>query len=189
MALIWLLCRNIDFSLTIKLLSEDGTVIVIGDPTIDLDVSLDHIIGYKVEGTYLYLDALVDGLTAQELISYLEFTNNNVHAVVTNTVGANNIVATGSVLTVSVGNVIKQYTIVIDGDIDGDGRVTSSDAVLLAMDYVGEKKIATTSAAFKAADVDHDGRILSSDAVRIALKYLHWKAGDDRYVSRLNLEQ
>ena len=63
------------------------------------------------------------------------------------------------------GNVYKTYTIVVLGDVTGDGQIKSNDAL-----YV-ERKLATlitlNSAQIKAADTKKDGSIKSNDALYI----------------------
>jgi hypothetical protein len=51
------------------------------------------------------------------------------------------------------------------GDVDNDGRITSSDALLALQASVG--KINLNVGAMTAADVDRDGEITSSDALQI----------------------
>ena len=58
---------------------------------------------------------------------------------------------------------------VIPGDLDGDGAVTSADAVLLARYLVDLAEL--TDNQFRAADVDRDGAVTSADAVMVA-RYL-----------------
>ena len=54
----------------------------------------------------------------------------------------------------------------ISGDLDGDGTVTSADAVLLARYLVDLTEL--TDKQLQAADVDHDGAVTSADAVFVA---------------------
>ena len=54
----------------------------------------------------------------------------------------------------------------ISGDLDGDGTVTSADAVLLARYLVDLTEL--TDAQLRAADVDRDGAVTSADAVLVA---------------------
>lgn len=56
--------------------------------------------------------------------------------------------------------------VLIPGDLDGDGTVTSADAVLLARYLVDLTDL--TDAQLRAADVDHDGEVTSADAVLTA---------------------
>ena len=58
---------------------------------------------------------------------------------------------------------------VLSGDLDGDGAVTSADAVLLARYLVDLAEL--TDNQFRAADVDRDGAVTSADAVMVA-RYL-----------------
>lgn len=59
---------------------------------------------------------------------------------------------------------------VIYGDLNGDGKITSSDAVILAQ-YLAEWSVTID---LKAADVNGDGEITSSDAVLLAQYLAEW---------------
>jgi hypothetical protein len=74
---------------------------------------------------------------------------------------------TGDYFVVNLSDKVKyKYTIVVPGDIDGDGQI-------MALDYVGIKnhimdvKTIGKGAYYYAADVDMDDRIMALDYVRI----------------------
>ena len=81
-----------------------------------------------------------------------------------NALAADAKIGTGAVLTLADGT---QHVVVVQGDADGDGAITSSDARSLLRYSVGLD--AADAAQKLAADVDSDGRISSSDA-RLALR-------------------
>jgi len=76
-------------------------------------------------------------------------------------------IATG--MTAAAANSDVAYTIIVPGDCDGDGNVTSLDSVEILRAIVGEEAL-TTYHAKAAADVTGDGWVRVDDAVSI-LKY------------------
>lgn len=78
------------------------------------------------------------------------------------------VMGTGSTITVCVEdstNVVAVYTVIIFGDVDGNGRITSTDEDIID-DYVYEVDTTTLTAgtaAYIAADLDRDGVLTESD--------------------------
>lgn len=81
-----------------------------------------------------------------------------------NTVTDSNLVATG--MTVEVGETIKR-TLVVTGDINGDGEITVTDLAQLKLHYI-EKEL-LTGANLKAADMNDDNEISITDLAQIKL--------------------
>ena len=67
----------------------------------------------------------------------------------------------------------SNYTVVKMGDVNGDGKITSSDYVRVKNEL--RDKVSLTSSQDKAADANNDGKISSADYVRIK-NYLRGKA-------------
>jgi beta-N-acetylglucosaminidase len=63
------------------------------------------------------------------------------------------------------GAVVKSYTVILYGDVNGDGRISSAD-LSRTFDHV-LRKTSLTGAFAVAADVDRNGRISSADLARI----------------------
>ncbi len=76
-------------------------------------------------------------------------------------------IATG--MTARAANSDVSYTIVVPGDLDGDGNTTSLDAVYILRAITGDLTLDTYSEKL-AGDVDSDGYVTALDAVRI-LRY------------------
>ncbi len=72
-------------------------------------------------------------------------------------------------MTARAANSDVSYTIVVPGDIDGDGNITSLDAVYILRAITGDIALDTYSQKL-AGDVDGDGYVTALDAVRI-LRY------------------
>ncbi len=72
-------------------------------------------------------------------------------------------------MTARAANSDVSYTIVVPGDIDGDGNITSLDAVYILRAITGDIELDTYSQKL-AGDVDGDGYVTALDAVRI-LRY------------------
>jgi beta-N-acetylglucosaminidase len=77
-----------------------------------------------------------------------------------------NLVGTGNIVQISFENLLTQrYTVIVYGDTDGDGRITSAD-LNRTFNHVLQKS--TLNGAFaSAADADKDGKVTSADLNRI----------------------
>lgn len=79
----------------------------------------------------------------------------------------NDIVKTGQIITITSGDKTYKYTIVIKGDVDGDGKLGATDYVKIK-NYIMEKSNSELSTPESlAADVDGNGAILATDYVKI----------------------
>jgi hypothetical protein len=167
-------------------------------PTIEAPVVTrgEVIRGYRVDtkNKYLYLDVSPDGLTKEQFVNLVGMKANNAKtakAVIqltgTATYKGNTLIATGTKIKATAQNgvaadAVLEYTVIILGDTNCDGRITSGDAVLMAKDYTGVSKM--SGLVRLAADVTCDGKLNSGDAVRNATKYTYlWKSG--KYTSAL----
>ncbi len=78
-------------------------------------------------------------------------------------------IGTGTTVKVYNGNdLIATYTVVLFGDIDGDGIITEDDAYLIGDYLTGDYAIEENSVFFMAADVNHDGVIDADDSDAIS---------------------
>ncbi len=81
------------------------------------------------------------------------------------------VLATGMIVKLVVNNVLKDYkTIIIKGDVNGDGEIALLDAVLVLNHYL--EKSLLEGVYFEAADVNSDGDVGLLDAVMILNIYL-----------------
>lgn len=86
----------------------------------------------------------------------------------------------------------SELTLVVYGDINGDGRLTSTDYVQLKKAFSGQLQLA--DARFEAADVSCDDRITSTDYIRIkkcfgGLADLYEDMSASPYVSRYEYQE
>ncbi len=74
--------------------------------------------------------------------------------------------ATGDKITIKSGSESKEYTVVIYGDVNGDGKITSLDYIRIK-NVIMKTASLSSSAEKLAADVNKDGNIKATDYVRI----------------------
>jgi hypothetical protein len=147
--------------------------------------SKNVIAGYTFDSANgrITIDTSYNGITEAQLKSSLSAgaTNSNQVTYTINGV-VNGMVVNGATVTVTASNPATSqvdtevYTIIILGDTNGDGVISSGDAVLMMRNYVYGVRL--TEAQRLAADVNQNGKIDSGDAVRNATKYTYlWDQG------------
>lgn len=75
------------------------------------------------------------------------------------------IIATGMTFTLHIGGTDYHYTVVIKGDVDGDGMIYATDYVRIKNHIMGKSSL--QGASFFAADIDNDANIYATDYVKI----------------------
>ena len=136
---------------------------------------------------YLYVDAdPAKGVTLDQLKMNLTFAQfDSLGGSVNYSIsGYKDRIKTGDKLTITVTsgslNLAKvEYTVIITGDVNRDGRVNAGDAVAMMKIYKGQAS-AYTAEQIMAADANRNGaaekpRVDAGDAVRIMKKYMDWK--------------
>ncbi len=148
-----------------------------GDGVCDTNCNLDKIVA-KDTGSYTTDDDYVLGVRPElnfddtfkgqfdniptELVLYLSDGTTRV---------TNEYIGTGMILKLERdGQVLDQKAIVILGDTDGNGRITTNDGVQVIRHYL-EKEL-MEGAFLKAADTDKNGKITTNDGVCIIRHYL-----------------
>ncbi|MBE6636471.1 MAG: hypothetical protein E7618_01565 [Ruminococcaceae bacterium] len=153
---------------------EDGT----GTPTI----SSDKVYGYKVvyDGMYIIIDADINGITVEELERALDFVTYHgegfsMEFELTKLGERNGMVGTGTVVTAYVDNLAGSaevsYTIIILGDLTGDGMNKMNDSSFIGQAVVGKRELSEIEKL--AADVNNNGRVDIGDAARNARKVFY----------------
>lgn len=124
-----------------------------------------------------------EGLTSAKLLSTY-FTGEYVTAKIT-LANSTRIVGTGSVITVTsdiTGEVIASYTVIIFGDVDGNGKVEAKDEIAMTLHYYGEGE-PLQDAALKAANLSGTrvavdaADIVAMDAVIAGQKTINQQTG------------
>ena len=69
-----------------------------------------------------------------------------------------------------IGKTTAEYTIVVIGDVNCNGRIENYDATLITLHYIGNKTL--TGLVLDAADTNRNGRIENNDVVLNARKYV-----------------
>ena len=144
----------------------------------------DSVAGGKVDGDYIILDVNPKGINESILKASLRFFADNAEWVkVTSVTGlVSGRVANGAKVTVEAGNsasdrkATKTYTIIILGDVNGNGRTDSGDSTLMDSSYLGRTTLSDIQK--MAADMNRNGRIESGDSAKNATKYTYmWAKG------------
>ncbi len=75
-------------------------------------------------------------------------------------------VSTGCVVQIKDGStVVKSYTVIVTGDINGDGNVTAADSLGIRDQILGASQL--DAVRFKAADINGDGKITAADSLGV----------------------
>ncbi len=109
----------------------------------------------RIDGIFILVNA---GLTAKEILGQCS-ADTKITDSKGNTVEGTALIGTGMTLTFSGG---KNLNLSVRGDIDGDGKISASDARLALRASVGLEKL--TPAQEKAADIDKSTTITAADA-------------------------
>ena len=139
-----------------------------------------------IDGDKLYLDVKPEGINASQLQTalrdILKMPNAKVEVLsgLVTTSNSDKLVANGAIAKVTNGDDVYQYTIIIMGDTNCNGRTDAGDNVLMRRHFQNAGKL--TGIAFDAADMNRDGTIKSNDAVLNRSKFMRWSS----YVSRVN---
>ncbi len=118
---------------------------------------------YKIEGSYIErispntnVNQFIQNVQTEQDLVFLDKEGNQL--------GENDILATG--MTLKVGSTL-QFTLIVTGDMDGNGKISMTDLARLKLHYIGKE--ALTGNALKAADVDGNGKVSITDLAQIRL--------------------
>lgn len=123
-----------------------------------------------------YISKITAGTTVSTLISGInEKQYVKVYRANGTLASANDLVGTGFTVRLFHGNTEKlRRTVVVTGDVNGDGKITASDYVNIKFDVLGKTKL--SAAASVSGDVNNDGKVTASDYVKIKF-YVLGKGG------------
>ena len=128
-------------------------------------------LGLNIDGSYITkigLNTQRNNLI-QNLKDTFSFTNVTYKNSSGNIVNSGN-VATGDKISISINGMEKTYTVVIKGDVNGDGLISSVDYSRIKAYF--QKKYNLNGEYFKASDIDGNGTITSVDYSRIKAYFL-----------------
>jgi len=150
------------------------------------------LLGSKVdiENNVIYQDVAVDGILASDMSKLVSFSIDyseeakaehaieNVAISFDGTVSSDgrSYIANGTTMKASAtnldyeGSVDKTYTIILLGDVNGNGRIDAADASMIARHAAGSAEL--TGNALLAADANRDGEVTAADAQLICEKYV-----------------
>ena len=83
------------------------------------------------------------------------------------TITGSTIVSTGSKVKITVNGTVYTYTIVVKGDVTGDGKVLMGD-VMKTANYMLDSSVMTNDYDRVAGDVTNDGNVKMGDVMKIA---------------------
>lgn len=174
-----------DILVSIDIFGEVAPEFVEGTGTPEI-ADHDKIVGSYIdtENKIIFIDAHYMGIKAEELLNLFTFYAKYADTITLELVGADakSIVRNGTklVATASTEDGLATsitYTIIIVGDVNGNGRIESGDAVLVSQCLVGLATLSDVQT--YASDINRTGRTDIGDASIIAKKIIYW----DEYVS------
>ena len=185
------LFRGYGITLNVEIYDIEVVFNLFGDPIEIPDIQeIEVSTGDKIVGAYvdsinqiIYIDAHYMGITAQELLAAITVYAENADSITLEIedTADDAIVRNGLLLFVTATSPDMEctaiYTIVIVGDVNGNGRIESGDAVVISQFLVGMADL--TPEQSLAADINRSGRTDIGDASIIANKLIFW----DEYVS------
>lgn len=120
--------------------------------------------GYKYNSSELYGISL--NTDASVLLNKLKTYSNNVKLTnSSNKTISSGILKTGDLLNVTGSDGSKKYSILLYGDVNGDGKITSMDYVKIRNHIAKRNNL--SGVYYKAADIDKNGNVTSMDYVKI----------------------
>lgn len=114
--------------------------------------------GYVSDGEYI--SGISVGTTSDSLINSLKI-NSGVSVSVDNS----GVLTTGRKVTITSGSETKTYSVVIYGDLNGDGKISSLDYVGIKNSIMGTKSLSSIQKI--SGDVNRDGKISALDYVKV----------------------
>ena len=158
---------------TIKVTAQNGsvktyTINIVKDSGVTTNKSVSEIVdssGLNIDGNYL------TGLTFSTDVSSIVNKVNKVAPNASVVVKSDNKqvtkgnVSTGDVVTINSNNESRSYTVVLYGDINGDGKVNALDLLKVQKNILKASKL--NGASLKAADPSKDGKVNALDLLKV----------------------
>ena len=155
------------------------------EPTINIGSNLSAA-KLDAENGIIYLDINVSGMTTSALASGMTMKAENAEAVGFMFSGdamgyaANGMIMSAVATNYDYGQAVKKnYTVIVLGDVNGNGKIDSADASLISAYASGKGELSEVQ--LLAADANCDGTVTAADAMFICKKYVR----QDSYTSPL----
>jgi len=137
------------------------------DATVALDISeILRVLNIKNDGSYIYgykvgtdISTIINSITERESKAEVSVVDKNSKK------KTSGIIASGDKIKIKTDREEKEYTLIIYGDVNGDGKISSSDYVSIKNHIMDIKKLSDIEKEF--ADANKDGKVSSSDYVTI----------------------
>lgn len=120
----------------------------------------------KLTNSENYLTGFTVGSDVAKLVAKIRALDSNIQVVVKKSNGTqitSGTIATGMQMVITTGGSTVTYTVVIRGDVNGDGKMSAIDYVILR-NYL-DRKSSLTGAYLKSADTKSDGKVSALDYV------------------------
>ena len=154
---------NIEEGMTLKVISSEyGEIMTYTITKEYVDVSKleidekNYIKKYNVGTTY---EEILDNIDTSGNVKFVDNSGKELEN--------SDIIRTGSKVVIELSTETKEYTIVVYGDINGDGKITMSDLVKSA-NYLIDETIISEDCYKEAIDVTKDGNIRMSDIIKLS---------------------
>ena len=153
---------NIEEGMILKVSNQEGEIkkYTITDEFINVDeLEIDeHGFVSKYDSGKTY-QKIQDDIGTSGSVSFVDAEGNELQN--------SDIIRTGSKVIISTGDESQEYTIVVYGDINGDGKITMSDLVKSA-NYLIDETIISEDCYKEAIDVTKDGNVRMSDIIKLS---------------------
>lgn len=116
----------------------------------------EYVVGFNIGSS---VDAIIRHILECPFVTLKRFTDANGVSINTG------IISTGMKFTLYFNNTEYNYTVVIKGDVNGDGKIYATDYVKIRNHIMGKSRL--SGAYLIAADINNDGNIYATDYVKI----------------------
>ncbi len=115
-----------------------------------------YLIGFTVGSDVSELRQTISSLNKVQLSYFHDANTNDI---------TSGIISTGMQFAIKIGESPYDYTVIIKGDVNGDGKIYATDYVQVRNHIMSKTKLSATQ--LKAADINGDGEIYATDYVKI----------------------
>lgn len=116
----------------------------------------DYLVGFKLGDN---IDNIKNEISSINGVTFKNFTDAQNNEI------SDTIIGTGMKFTIIIDGIEYTYTVIIKGDVNGDGLIYATDYVKVKNHIMGKSKL--TDAYLMAADINNDGKIYATDYVQI----------------------